>query len=144
MKASATTMPSGVNATLMPQVVSVWPSQPFGAYRAVSAMPASQHPRQQQPEHDVEKCCDQRTQKADPIGSQHARRRDGGPERLDAEVGRFEHRGRQRQQHDQAQVEHREAERQSEARQHAIPSKPATPRVAREVRAAQQGRGASQ
>ena len=41
MKVSATTMPSGVNATFMPSGASQLPSQPFGAYRAVNAMPAT-------------------------------------------------------------------------------------------------------
>jgi hypothetical protein len=38
---SATSTPSGVNATLMPSGSSHWPIQPFLAYSAVSAMPAT-------------------------------------------------------------------------------------------------------
>ena len=41
MKVSATTTPSGANATLMPAGSRYWPSQPFDAYSAVSAMPAT-------------------------------------------------------------------------------------------------------
>src|SRR5882762_4224311 len=41
MKMSAMTTPSGVKATWIPSGCSARPSQPFGAYRAVSAMPAT-------------------------------------------------------------------------------------------------------
>ncbi|MNS98167.1 hypothetical protein D3C72_1325250 [compost metagenome] len=42
MKVSATTTPSGVNATLMPSTPSMnWPNQPFDEYRAVRVMPAT-------------------------------------------------------------------------------------------------------
>ncbi len=41
MKVSATTMPSGVNATFNPSGSSRDPIQPLGAYSAVSAMPAT-------------------------------------------------------------------------------------------------------
>ena len=41
MNVSATTMPKGVNATLIPNDLSQIPSQPLGAYSAVNAMPAT-------------------------------------------------------------------------------------------------------
>ena len=41
MKISATSTPSGVKATLMPSGSRCWPTQPLGAYSAVSAMPAT-------------------------------------------------------------------------------------------------------
>ena len=41
MKVSATTIPNGVKATVMPNGFNQCPSQPFGAYSAVSAMPAT-------------------------------------------------------------------------------------------------------
>ena len=41
MKVSATTMPRRVKATCMPSGESHRPSQPFGAYSAVSAIPAT-------------------------------------------------------------------------------------------------------
>ena len=41
MKVSATTIPNGVNATLIPSGSNHIPSHPFGAYSAVSAMLAT-------------------------------------------------------------------------------------------------------
>ncbi|MOA55537.1 hypothetical protein D3C78_1793490 [compost metagenome] len=41
MNTSATSTPSGPNATLMPNGSRYWPSQPLPAYSAVSAMPAT-------------------------------------------------------------------------------------------------------
>ena len=41
MKTSATVMPSGVNATLIPYFSSGAPSHPFGAYSVVRVMPAT-------------------------------------------------------------------------------------------------------
>ena len=41
MKTSATVMPSGVNATLMPWASSGLPIHPFGAYSVVRVMPAT-------------------------------------------------------------------------------------------------------
>ena len=41
MKVSATTIPNGVKATAMPKDSNHIPSQPFGVYRAVNAMPAT-------------------------------------------------------------------------------------------------------
>ncbi|MCY1546399.1 hypothetical protein D9M68_823950 [compost metagenome] len=77
-----------------------------------------QHPGHQQAEHHVHTGRDERGAEGQAVGRQHARRGDGLPELRPGQREGLEHQRRERDQHDQAQVKHREAERELEARQH--------------------------
>ena len=140
MKVSATTTPSGVKATLMPSGSSGCPIQPFSrvergqrdagdrgrqrerqidqrvdeplAGKAV----AHQHPGDEQAEDRVDQRGDQRRAESQAVRGQHARRRSPCPERGPGQREGLEERRRQRDQHDQAQVQQREAQREAEAR----------------------------
>ena len=147
MKISAIVMPSGVNATLMPSAASGAPSQPFGAYSAVSVMPATavgsangrsisastirrpgklvahEHPRDQQAEHGVDARGRERRAERQPVRRDDARIRDRRPRTPPTRAsppatGSVS----ERNQHDEAQIEQREAHRQPEARQDATAS----------------------
>src|SRR5471030_1556356 len=79
---------------------------------------AYQHPGDDAAEDDVEEGGDQRGAEGQLVRGHHALGRDGGPEGRPAHREGFEEHRRQRDQHDQRQVENGETERQPESRHH--------------------------
>ncbi|CDN41781.1 hypothetical protein BN871_AL_00280 [Paenibacillus sp. P22] len=76
---------------------------------------AYQHPCDDEAEHDVDDRRRQRSQQADAVGSHDAGSGHRRPELSPAELRRLEQDARQRNQHDDAKVEHGDAHRQSES-----------------------------
>ena len=119
MKISAIRMPSGVNATLMPNGTSRPPSQPFSANSVVSAMPATavgkakgmsmmasntrlngkfvahQRPHDQRPEHQIDRGSGERKSEADLQGAERAAAGHDRPELIEAQFGGLQEQARQ-------------------------------------------------
>ena len=78
---------------------------------------AHQHPRHQDAEYQIDQSADQRRSKGQAIGSHRARRSSNVPELVPAERRRFQKSSSQRNQDNQAEIQHGVTQRQSESRQ---------------------------
>ena len=141
MNVSAMTIPSGENAALIPSGSRYWPIQPFlrihgrerdaghgrrqgerqidqGVDESLAGdRVANERPGDHQAEHGVDRRGDERRAERQLVRGDDARVPRGLPEAAPAHRRALDHERAERQQHDEAQVEHRVAHRQAEAGQ---------------------------
>jgi hypothetical protein len=77
---------------------------------------ADERPREYEPEHGIDRGCEERRAEAQAIRRDDSRRRDRIPELIPAQRSGLEKYGGERNQHDERKVDDSDAERQSESR----------------------------